>query len=127
MRITKRMLKWRFKKFNEKYFKGELTEPEFRINGSRDYAGLFSCKLMWKPSLDGDYYDMYLTKIRIDLSKYLLRNPSELDDILLHEMIHYYGFYLSEDLEGSHGKFFMKHAKKINKDGYHIDKVYEFY
>ena len=74
---------------------------------------------------NGNRYASELRNIKIRLSKRLIKNDRILNNILLHEMIHYYGYFMNEDIEGEHGKFFKKMAKKINKDGYHVTKYYE--
>jgi hypothetical protein len=125
MRITKKMLKRRFDEFNKKYFKEYLTEPKFVITGSRWTAGMFNSDLFIDTDEDGERYISYLGDIKIKLSKYLIKNSKILDNILLHEMIHYYGYYMNEDMHGEHGKFFHKMARKINKDGYKVKKYYE--
>lgn len=124
MRMSKKMLKRRFDKFNERYFKGELVEPKFVKNGSRWTAGLFKCDVIVVTEDDGSRYADFLNDIQIQLSKHLIKNSRILDNILLHEMIHYYGYLMNEDIEGSHGNFFNKMARKINKDGYNVQKYY---
>ena len=125
MRMSKKILKRRFDKFNERYFKGELVEPKFVKNGSRWTAGMFKCDVIVITEDDGSRYADFLNDIQIQLSKHLIKNSRILDNILLHEMIHYYGYLMNEDIEGSHGKFFNKMAKKINKDGYNVQKYYK--
>lgn len=125
MRLSKKMLKQRFDKFNERYFNNELTEPKFVKTGSRWTAGMFNCDVFVVTDEDGSRYASLLRDIKIRLSKYLIKNSKILDNIMLHEMIHYYGYVMNEDIKGSHGKFFKKMAKKINKDGYHVQKYYK--
>lgn len=123
MRLSKKLLKKRFKVFNEKYFNGDLVEPEFIITGNRNTAGMFTSTVIIGEE-DGEEYAKELNKIRINLSKYLIRNIRILDDILLHEMIHYYGYYMNYDIKGDHGDYFFGMADEINKDGYSIQKYY---
>ena len=118
------MLKKRFDKFNKKYFNGELVEPDFVVTGNRWVAGMFNCKVILDDD-NGEEYASELVKIRIYLSKYLLKNNRILDNILLHEMIHYYGYYMNLDINGEHSDFFMSMADEINKDGYNIQQYYE--
>ena len=124
MRLSNTILKKRFKAFNEKYFGNELVEPKFVITGSRLVAGMFNSDLFIKTDENGDKYISELGDIKIKLSKYLLKNSRILDNILLHEMIHYYGYFMNEDIDGTHDKFFKKMAKKINKDGYNVQRYY---
>ena len=125
MRLTPKMLKRRFDKFNERYFGGELVEHKFVKTGSRWTAGMFNCDVFVITEEDGERYAFLLNNIKIRLSKHLIKNSRILDNILLHEMIHYYGYLMNEDIEGSHGKFFNKMARKINKDGYKVQKYYK--
>ena len=125
MRLTPKMLKRRFDDFNAKYFNNELVEPKFVITGSRWTAGMFNSDVMVSTDDDGTRYASELRDIKIRLSKYLIKTPQILDNILLHEMIHYYGYLMNKDIEGSHGKFFKAMARKINKNGYNVQKYYE--
>lgn len=125
MRLSRKIILQRFKKFNERYFNNELVTPKFVINGSRWTAGMFNCDVMVETNKRGKKYATELRDIKIRLSKYLIKNSRILDNILLHEMIHYYGYLMNEDIYGLHEKFFKKWAKKINKDGYHITAYYE--
>ena len=90
MRLSRKILLQRFKKFNEKYFENELVTPKFVINGSRWTAGMFNCDVMVETNERGKKYATELRDIKIRLSKHLIKNSRILDNILLHEMIHYY-------------------------------------
>ena len=125
MRLTPKMLKRRFDNFNAKYFNNELVEPKFMITGSRWTAGMFNSDVMVNTDEDGTRYATELRDIKIRLSKYLIKTPQILDNILLHEMIHYYGYLMNKDIEGSHGRFFKNMARKINKHGYKVQRYYE--
>ena len=125
MRLSKKVLKKRFKKFNELYFNGELVEPDFQITGNRWIAGMCISKLIIQEDENGEDYISEMRHIRIQLSKYLIKNSRILDNILLHEMIHYYGYYMNADMEGVHEDFFLGMAEEINKDGYNVQKYYE--
>ena len=125
MRLSKKMLKQRFDKFNERYFNNELVEPKFVKTGSRWTAGMFNCDVFVVTEEDGSRYASLLSDIKIRLSKYLIKNSRILDNILLHEMIHYYGYYMNADMEGVHEDFFLGMAEEINKDGYNVQKYYE--
>ena len=125
MRLSKKILLQRFKKFNTKYFNDELVIPQFVITGSRWTAGMFNCDVMVQTDDDGNRQASELRDIKIRLSKYLIKDSKILDNILLHEMIHYYGYLMNEDIQGLHEKFFKKWARKINKDGYKITTYYD--
>ena len=125
MRLSQKVLKKRFKIFNERYFNGELVEPDFVVTGGRWTAGMFNCKFYTEKDEDGNEYATELINLKIRLSKYLIKDSKTLDNILLHEMIHYYGYYMNYDIEGLHEDFFLSMAEEINKDGYNIQKYYE--
>ena len=125
MRLSQKLLKKRFEKFNEKYFNGVLVVPDFIVGGSKWTAGEFKCKYYTDTDEDGSEYATELMNIRIYFSKRLIKNSSILDNIMLHEMIHYYGYYMNFDIEGLHEDYFLGMAERINKDGYNIQKYYE--
>jgi len=123
MRLSKKVLKKRFKKFNEKYFNGYLVEPKFVIGGSKWTAGEFKCRY-YTDYEDGKEYATELVNLKIYFSKRLIKNSKILDDIMLHEMIHYYGYYMNYDIDGEHGDYFLGIAEQINKDGYEVQEYY---
>lgn len=125
MRLSNKVLKRRFERFNKKYFNEELVEPKFVKTGSRWTAGMFNCDVYVVTEEDGSRYASELRDLKIVLSKHLIKNSRILDNILLHEMIHYYGYLMNKDIEGSHGSFFKRMARKINKDGYNVQKYYK--
>lgn len=125
MRLSQKVLKRRFKKFNDIYFGGELVEPTFVVGGSKWVAGEFKCKFYTDIDEDGEEYATELINIKIYLSKTLIKNSKILDTILLHEMIHYFGYYMNYDIQGLHEDYFLGMAESINKDGYNIQPYYE--
>ena len=125
MRLSKKIIKKRFNKFNERYFGGVLVEPKFVVTGNRWVAGMFNSDVIVSTDNDGIKYASELRDVKILLSKYLIYNSRIFDNILLHEMIHYYGYFMNEDIDGLHEDFFKRMAKMINKDGYKITKYYE--
>jgi hypothetical protein len=124
MRLSKKVLEKRFKKFNEKYFNNELVVPKFVVGGSKWTAGEFNCKFYTEIE-DGVEYATELINLKIYFSKRLIKNSRILDNIMLHEMIHFYGYYMNYDINGEHGDYFLGMAKQINKDGYNIKAFYE--
>ena len=125
MRLSKKIIKKRFNKFNERYFGGVLVEPKFVVTGNRWVAGMFNSDVIVSTDNDGIKYASELRDVKILLSKHLIYNSRIFDNILLHEMIHYYGYFMNEDIDGLHEDFFKRMAKMINKDGYKITKYYE--
>ena len=94
-----------FQYFNYKYFNNELPIPSIVIKHSYRTLGYFHCELdefgnIINPTIEmSDNYD-YL--------------EPQFDDILVHEMIHYYLVYNGEDRKCRHGKEFMKMANDFN-------------
>ena len=88
-------------------------------------AGMFNSDVIVSTDNDGIKYASELRDVKILLSKHLIYNSRIFDNILLHEMIHYYGYFMNEDIDGLHEDFFKRMAKMINKDGYKITKYYE--
>ena len=125
MRLSKKVLEKRFKKFNEKYFNGELIVPDFIVGGSKWTAGEFKCNYYTDVDENGEKYATELIGIKIYFSKRLIKNSRILDNIMLHEMIHFYGYYMNYDIKGEHGDYFLGMAEKINDDGYNIKAFYE--
>ena len=101
MRLSKKVLEKRFKKFNEKYFNNELVVPKFVVGGSKWTAGEFNCKFYTEIE-DGVEYATELINLKIYFSKRLIKNSRILDNIMLHEMIHFYGYYMNYDINGEH-------------------------
>jgi predicted SprT family Zn-dependent metalloprotease len=125
MRLSKKTLENRFNKFNERYFGGELIVPKFVIGGSKWTAGEFKCKYYTDYDDEGTEYATELVNIKIYFSKRLIKNSKILDNIMLHEMIHFYGYYMNLDINGDHEDYFLSMAEDINKDGYNVKAFYE--
>ena len=80
MHISKKIIKEKFELFNEKYFKGEVCNCNFRVVDTNNYVGRFVDKDVITPT--------------ICISKNDFPNNTEgweedrLDNTILHEMIH---------------------------------------
>lgn len=106
MEITKEYIIERFRTLNELIFNRELPIPNIQLLKSYSYCGRFSCKkVIGKRRLKGQ---------RIEMSSYYDWNEKEFDDVLLHEMLHYYLAYKHIDNELTHGEEFKQYAVKIN-------------
>lgn len=104
-----------FDRCNMEYFEGILPYPQFDILHSFRTCGYFEYKCgFWGKSFKNptiyitDYYDL---------------SQAQLDEIMCHEMVHYYLAYMGIDRHCKHGKAFKKQAKQLNKKyGLHIDE-----
>lgn len=95
-----------FHLYNLNYFGNLLPAPNFKVRHSYRTLGYFSCEY-------DDYGNMF--NQTIEVSDYYDYTESQLRDILVHEMIHYYLAYKGIDPQCNHGKDFNNMADKFNK------------
>lgn len=110
-----------FEEFNQLIFAGKLPKIPIVLSDAKTFLG----KCVWKKRMGSDgkkeYYDFRLRiNTRLDLPE------SEVEDTLIHEMIHYYiGLNKLEDAS-SHGPMFIHLMKHINeKYGRNISVSYK--
>jgi predicted SprT family Zn-dependent metalloprotease len=103
MQPTTDYLKERHTLYNEKYFNGKLKPVGFSLRRSYKYFGLYM------PS-----------KSTIAISVLFDRSDKEIDNTLIHEMIHQYIWESGIKDSGKHGRKWLSIAKDINKDGWDI-------
>ena len=106
MIISERHLLSSFYLYNDEYFGGKLPFPKFKIKHSYRTLGLFSCEY----DEDGTMFNQ-----TIEMSDNYDYTESQLRDIIVHEMIHYYLAYMGIDTECSHGSEFRKMADDFNR------------
>lgn len=116
MIATKPFLEDRFKTFNALCFEGAL--PPVPIKLGRAVRSLGSCTYKKRKHLFGrtEFYDFAIRiSTRFDLPE------NELEDILLHEMIHYEILVNQRQDTSAHGRLFRARMKEINERfGRHI-------
>lgn len=105
MEIAKHTLLASFYLYNDDYFDGVLPCPNLKIRHSYRTLGYFSCE-----------YDEYgnMFNQTIEMSDNYDYTESQLRDIFVHEMIHYYLAYKGIDTRCRHGKEFKKMAREFN-------------
>lgn len=114
MQIDTAWMERQFDRFNKEYFGGRLTPPKFSVNNARTRLGSMAFK--WKRSLyKRETYDYV-----IRLSNYYDIPEVEFQNVLLHEMIHYYIAVNHFKDDSVHGTMFRSIAQRINKQGWHI-------
>ena len=100
----------KFEEFNQQMFAGELPKIPIVLSDAKSFLG--KCVYKKRMGKDGkiEYYDFKLRiNTRIDLPE------SEVEDTLIHEMIHYFiGFKRLEDAS-SHGPLFVHIMNTINE------------
>lgn len=94
---------------NEKYFEGQLPIPMFDLLHSFRTCGYFRCEY------EQVWFSKKLFNFCILMTDYYDFTPKQFEDILVHEMIHYYLAYFGLDKSCSHGREFKKLAKRLNE------------
>lgn len=107
-------VKNKFREYNElifaRYRYGKLPECEVRITSAGRSLGLFSAPVSHLLPVRRDPRDCYIRiSNRLDLP------ADQLDDIIIHEMIHYYIWYNKIADTGPHGKVFCCMMNDINR------------
>lgn len=114
MQIDTEWIAVNFDRFNKENFGGRLTPPKFLVNNARTRLGSMAFK--WKRSLfKRETYDYV-----IRLSNYYDIPEVEFQNVLLHEMIHYYIAVNHFKDDSVHGTMFRSIAQRINKQGWHV-------
>lgn len=116
MEITISYLKRKFEEFNQQMFAGQLPPLPIRLSNAKTFLG--ACTYKKRRGKDGEIqkYDFALRmNTRIELSE------QEVEDALMHEMIHYYIGYNQWKDRSAHGPLFRQLMNAINeKYGRHI-------
>lgn len=107
MIVTKGILLERFLKWRDLYFSDFLDVPRFVLTKNFMHVARFECTLNF---CDGSICDE-----TIYFSTEYDYTDKQLDELMCHEMIHYYLCKARIDQKCSHGIFFMNMAKEINK------------
>lgn len=118
MQLTIEYISRKFDTFNEMCFEGKLQPLPFRITHARTFLGMVRCKRERRLLGKWRYYDF---EFIVSDKTTLLNDEREIEDVILHEMIHYY--ILSNQLQDSsaHGILFRRIMKSINQRfGRHI-------
>lgn len=106
----------KFREFNVTMFDGRLPEPPISITNAKTYLGVcaFRKHRKWHGRLEYSDFKIRISR-RFDLSR------DEIDDTIIHEMIHYYiGLFSPADMP-SHSVLFRRMMADINERfGRHI-------
>lgn len=116
MKATYEYISQKFQEYNSLMFAGELPTPVFLPSKARSYLGRYECSV--RRSLLGKT-ERYNHRLRINT---VCDFPEEeIDDILIHEMIHYYIAYKGLKDASAHGPLFRSMMAEINtRFGRHI-------
>ncbi len=116
MELTARYLRERFKLLNDKFFDSQLPEPKLIVSKARTQMGLFSYRRQPKGFL-GRFQNV---DFKIRISEYFKQTVEEIDDTLLHEMIHFLIAFRHLRDSSAHGPLFRAEMDRLNKLGRHI-------
>lgn len=113
-RLTIAWLESRFRLFNREFFDDKLPVPRLQVSHARTRLGMMTHKYSY---VNGSVV-FYAYTIR--LSNYYDMDEKELEDVLLHEMIHYYIAYNRIRDTSAHGIMFRNKMEEINAKGHNI-------
>lgn len=116
MKATLQYIQQRFDEFNRLMFAGRLPQLPIELSDASTFLGLFVCKIKHLPDGTTQHTDFRLRiNTRIDLPQ------DTLDDVVIHEMIHYFIAYHGLTDTSAHGKIFRSLMESINANhGRHI-------
>lgn len=114
MKPSVEYLQERFSQFNDLYFEGSLPTAKIRVTNAKTYMGNCRCKSKLV-GLKHIYYDFVISiSARVDLPE------QEVEDTLIHEMIHLKIFSSGMRDTSTHGVLFRARMAQINALGRHI-------
>lgn len=109
MKATLEFVKNKFDEYNKLIFNSVLPDLPILLGSSKSYLGQLLYRRKISFFLKTQYTDFRLRiSTRIDLPQ------SVLEDIIIHEMIHYYIAYNNIKDTSSHGEYFKKMMSEIN-------------
>jgi len=99
----------KFKEYNEQMFEGKLQPLPFKLSSARTFLG--QVRFYREKNNDGTWRYMnfqFVISTKVDLPE------AEVEDTIIHEMIHYW--ILSNQMQdtGPHGKIFIQKMQEIN-------------
>lgn len=107
MIVTKGILLARFLKWRDLYFSDFLDIPKFVLTKNFRHVARFECILNGCDDSISDETIFFSTEYDY--------TDKQLDELMCHEMIHYYLCKAMIDTKCSHGFFFMNLAREINE------------
>lgn len=110
MEITISYIKHKFEEFNQQMFAGKLPMLPIKLSDAKTFLGV--CTYKKRIGKDGkvEKYDFALrVNTRIELSE------DEIEDTIIHEMIHYYIGYNQLEDTSAHGAIFQQVMNEVWK------------
>lgn len=118
MEITIAYLEEKYKQLNGRMFDNELPPVQMETGSAKTYLA----KCCYKERINrktrkGEYFDF---RIRVNI-RFVWETEAQLEDVLIHEMIHLYILYNRLPDNGPHGQIFVRMMNDINERyGRHI-------
>ena len=100
----------KFDAFNKLIFGGELPRIPIVLGSATRVVGAFSCKVRRNFWGKKEYFDL-----KLRFSKKFDLPENELEDVIIHEMIHYYIHFKNLKDKSAHGPLFKNLMNQINK------------
>ena len=121
MKATIPYIEQKFEEFNQQMFAGQLPKLPIELSDAKTFLGV--CAFKTRKGKDGKEicYDFKLRiNTRIDLPE------TEIEDTIIHEMIHYFIGYNQLEDASAHGPMFLHMMNSINaKYGRHLSVSYK--
>lgn len=116
MKATVPYIEAKFEEFNRTMFEGKLPKIPVELSDAKTFLGQCVYKKRRNPAGKTELYDFRLRiNTRVDLPK------REVEDTIIHEMIHYYIGYNKLEDDSAHGPLFIGIMNEINrKFGRHL-------
>jgi len=111
MTLTVEYLEERFDTFNRMCFEGALPRIPIRLSGARSFVG----RLQYRPVRDWLGRIVRREDFVLRISNRYDLSQQEIEDTLIHEMIHYWIAYNGIKDNATHGKAFRAKMLEINK------------
>ncbi len=99
----------KFEEFNQQIFAGKLPKLPIELSDAKTFLGLCVFKHRKRENGKTEYYDF---KLRINTRLDLPEN--EIEDVIIHEMIHYFIGYNQLEDASAHGLIFTHMMNEIN-------------
>lgn len=99
----------KFEEFNQQIFAGKLPKLPIELSDAKTFLGLCVFKHRKRENGKTEYYDF---KLRINTRLDLPEN--EIEDVIIHEMIHYFIGYNQLEDASAHGPIFTHMMNEIN-------------
>ena len=109
MTPTVEYIREHFDLYNRQMFGGTLPVPPIHLTNARTYMGQMTCK-----KRVGLFGKKHFSDFALRISKRFDFSEQELQDTLIHEMIHYYIAYNQLQDTSSHGQIFRQMMNGIN-------------